>query len=277
MAEQDHRAAVAEQSARAGAAVARAAFRSDVTVETKANRNDLVTSADREAQAAVVATVREAFPEETFVLEESPEGDSGHASAPTTADAVPATGPVWVVDPIDGTANFVRGLRTWTTSVATILDGDPVGSATVLPAIEDAYLVGPDGVTRNGEPIAVSDRSDPETFAVGTTGWWDRTDRAAFGALTSAVVDRFGDLRRLGSFQATLAHVAAGGFDGAIAPGPTLPWDTIAGVHMVRRAGGTVTDTEGAQWTAESVGLVASNGHAHDALLGAARRARDED
>jgi myo-inositol-1(or 4)-monophosphatase len=78
---------------------------------------------------------------------------------------------------------------------------------------------------------------------------------------------RFGDIRRVGSMQATLALVAAGPLEGAVATGTPHPWDSSAGAALVRRAGGTVTDLRGEPWTHDSVGLVASNGRAHDRLL----------
>lgn len=273
MSDGHHRGAVAERAARAGGVVARKQFRSDVRVETKANKNDVVTETDRDAQAQVVATVREEFPDDPFLCEEELVTRSGPevaASEPESTDTVPETGPVWVVDPIDGTANFVRGLTTWTTSVAAVSDGETVGSATYLPATGEFYGAGPDSVTRDGEALSVSDRTDPETFAVVPVGWWDTDDRAEFGRLCTAIGERFGDLRRIGSFQATLALIAAGSLDGAICLKPTNPWDTMAGVHMIRRAGGRVTDLDGERWHHDSRGLVASNDEAHDELLAAA-------
>ena len=263
-----HRAAVAERAARAGGAVARKQFRGDLAVETKANKNDVVTETDRDAQAQVVATVREEFPDDPFLCEE--ELVTRNGPAPVAVDSVPETGPAWVVDPIDGTANFVRGLKTWTTSVAAVSDGEAVGAATYLPAAGDFYGAGPDSVTRDGDSLSVSDRSDPETFAVVPVGWWDTDDRGEFGRLCTAVGEQFGDLRRIGSFQATLAYVAAGALDGAVCTKPTYPWDTMAGVHLIRRAGGRVTDLDGDRWHPESEGLVASNDEAHDRLLSAA-------
>lgn len=272
MAARRDRAAVAERAARAGGAVAREAFRGPLDVETKANRNDLVTATDRAAQREVVGAIRQRYPDEAFVLEEEPDDGAPADTAagpPRTVDAVPESGGAWIVDPIDGTANFVRGMVTWTTSVAAITDGETAGAATVLPALEDVYAAGPERVTRNGEPITVSERTDPATFAVGMTGWWDRTARSTFAELARGVIERFGNLRRLGSFQATLAHVADGGVEATVAPGPSHPWDTVAGVYMVRRAGGTVTDVHGDRWSPGAEGLVASNGTAHDAVLAA--------
>lgn len=271
-----HRAALAERAARAGGVVARNLFRETLAVETKANKNDVVTEADRDAQAQVVATVREEFPDDPFLCEEElvPQSAPEPAgSEPTAVDTVPETGTAWVIDPIDGTANFVRGLHTWTTSVAAMVDGETVGAATYMPSIGDLYASGPDSATRDGTALSVSERTDPETFVVVPVGWWDLDDRAEFGRLCTAVVERFGDMRRIGSFQATLAFIADGAIEGAVCPTPTHPWDTVAGVHMIRQAGGTVTDLDGERWRPDSVGLVASNGEAHDELLAAANAA----
>jgi len=271
-----HRAALAERAARAGGVVARNRFRERLAVETKASKNDVVTAADRDAQAQVVATVREEFPDDRFLCEEELVSRSGPETGetdPTPVDTVPETGTAWVVDPIDGTTNFVRGLRTWATSVAAMADGETVGAATYMPSMGDLYACGPESATRDGTSLAVSERTDPETFVVTPVGWWDLDDRAEFGRLCTAVVERFGDMRRIGSFQATLAFIADGALDGAVCPTRTNPWDTLAGVHMVRQAGGTVTDLDGDPWAHDSGGLVASNGEAHDELVAAANAA----
>ena len=268
-----HRAALAERAARAGGVVARNQFRAELAVETKSSKNDVVTESDRDAQTQVVATVREEFPSDPFLCEEELVSRSGPETAetePSVVDAVPETGPAWVVDPIDGTANYVRGLRTWTTSVAAMVDGEAVGAATYLPSMGDLYAGGPESATRDGTALSVSERTDPETFVVTPVGWWELDDRAEFGRLCTAVGERFGDMRRIGSFQTTLAFVAEGAIEGAVCPTPTHPWDTIAGVHLVRQAGGKVTDLDGERWTSDSVGLVASNGEAHAELLAAA-------
>jgi len=275
MTDASHRAAVAERAARAGGVVAREQFRGTLSVESKANKNDLVTETDRDAQRQVVATIREAFPDDGFLCEEDlsivagPEADRDAEAV----DSVPESGAAWVIDPIDGTANYVRGMRLWATSVCAVVDGDPVASATYLPSYGDLYAVGPESATRDGSALSVSDWTDPETFAVAPVGWWDREDRAEFGRLCGAVGDRFGDIRRLGSFQATLAHVADGALEGLVCTRPMNPWDTLAGVHMVRRAGGTVTDLDGEPWSPDSDSVVASNGEAHEALVAAGNEA----
>jgi len=279
MTDASHRAAVAERAARAGGVVAREQFRGDLSVESKANKNDLVTATDRDAQRQVVATIRAEFPGDGFLCEEDlstlagPEADQNVEAV----DRVPDSGTAWVIDPIDGTANYVRGMRLWATSVSAVVDGEPVASVTYLPSYGDLYSAGPESVTRDGTELTVSGRTDPETFAVAPVGWWDRDDRAEFGRLCSAVGDRFGDIRRLGSFQATLAHVADGALEGLVCTRPMAPWDTLAGVQMVRQAGGTVTDLDGEPWTHDSDSVVASNGEAHETFVAAGNEALTQD
>ena len=271
MTDATQRAALAERAARAGGVVAREAFRGDLAVSTKDNKNDLVTETDVDAQRQVVATIRQAFPDDTFVLEEDAARQPPGGEEVSVATGVPDAGPAWIVDPIDGTANFVRGTRFWGTSVAAVVGGETVGVATYLPAEGDAYTAGPESVTRNGEPMAVSERTDPETFAVGLIGWWPLQASDQYTALFRAAAETFGDIRRLGCMQGVLALVASGGLEAAFMPNRPHPWDAVAGVHLIRRAGGVATDLHGDRWEPDSTGLVVSNGTAHDAVLEAAR------
>jgi myo-inositol-1(or 4)-monophosphatase len=262
------RAAVARAAARAGAEVAADAFRTEYEVETKAGPTDVVTRADREAQTAVVERIRESFPEDTVVGEE--------ADLPRV---VPDEGPAWVVDPIDGTNNFVGGLRQWTTSVAAVADGEPVAAANVAPALGDEYT-GAETVTLNDtSPLSVSTETDPAALTVVPTFWWDYDERESYATVCREIVERFGDLRRFGSAQLALSFLASGAVDGVVTELPTNPWDTVAGVHLVRRAGGTVTDVDGERWRHDSVGIVASNGdpEVHEELLRVVQAGRDVD
>lgn len=275
MTDATRRAAVAERAARAGGVVARKSFRERLRVETKANKNDVVTAADREAQEQVLATLEREFPDDVYVCEEPDdrptEGDLDRR------DTVPASGDAWVVDPIDGTANYVREMRFWATSVAAVVDGDTVGVATFLPAEGDIYAAGPESVTLNDEPTTVSERTDPETFAVGLIGWWPLRASERYASLFRAASGQFGDVRRLGCMQGVLALVAAGSLDAAFMPEQPHPWDSIAGVHLIRRAGGTATDIFGERWTSESTGLVVSNGKIHDEVLAVAREGTSQE
>lgn len=257
----EERAECALRAAEAGASVAMASFRSDhVDVETKEGKTDLVTQTDRDAQAQVVDVIEDQFPDEVVVGEEDEE-----------TGTVPDDGPAWVVDPIDGTNNYVRGLRGWSTSVAATVDGDVVAGGTVCPALDDTYRLEADTATRNGEELSVSDRADPGTFTVVPSVWWTHDRRAEYAAACRGIIERFGDMRRLGSTQLELALCAAGGIDAVVTNVRTNPWDTLVGAGLVEAAGGVVTDVDGDPWRHDGRGLVASNGEAHDVVLAAAR------
>lgn len=254
------RLAVARDAASAGGERALADFRGDLTVETKAGPTDFVTDADRAAQRRVVEVIRASFPDEPIVGEED-----------ETPSAVPDSGPAWVVDPIDGTANYVRGMHTWTTVVAAVEDGEPVAAVVEAPALGDVYAAGTDDATRNGEPISVSTTDDPDAAAVCPTLWWDRERREEYAAVAGAAVRTFADIRRIGSTQYELALVADGALDATLSNVRAAPWDTVAGSHLVRQAGGRVTDVRGDRWRHDATGIVASSGHVHEAALEVAR------
>jgi myo-inositol-1(or 4)-monophosphatase len=122
-------------------------------------------------------------------------------------------------------------------------------------------------VTLNGSEMAVSERTDPETFTTALLGWWPMGGSDSTASLFGAAAERFGDVRRLGSLQGALALVAAGSLDAGFMPDTPHPWDAMAGVHMIRRAGGTATDVHGDRWRHDSQGLVVSNGEAHEVVL----------
>ena len=265
MTDADERAAVAERAARAGGRVAHDHFRSDIAVESK-GEDDVVTAADRAAQRTVIESIRESFPDDAIVGEEGDE-----------RKAVPEEGAAWIIDPIDGTHNYVREIRVWGTAVAAVVDGEPVAAATVCPALGDVYTADADGASRNGEPIAVNDVADPRRAAVDPTLWWDHDARDEYANACEAIVRRFADMRRFGAAQVALPTVAAGGLEGVVSNLRANPWDSVAGVFMIRQAGGRVTDLEGNRWRHDSTGLVASNGTLHDEVLAAAREIENPD
>lgn len=250
------RVTTAKAAAQSGATAARADFRGSLSVETKEHKNDLVTQADRSSQRAITSRIRTAYPDERIVAEEG-----------AMADTVPEEGTAWVVDPIDGTGNYVKGSPIWTTTVASVVDGDLNAAATILPAIGDSYIASKEETRLNDEPASVSDSTDTDSFVVGVLGNGAVSDNSRYASLTSAVVESCGDLRRFGSTTAALAFVAAGQLDAAITAKRKNPWDILAGSHTVECAGGTVTRFDGEPWTVSDELIVASNGQAHDFVL----------
>jgi myo-inositol-1(or 4)-monophosphatase len=247
---------MAVEAARAGAALAADLFRTSLDVETKASATDYVTEADTGTQRRIVDRITETYPDDAIVGEE---GDRRkHLRDGETA---------WVIDPIDGTTNYVRGIPFWATSVAVVEDGDPVAAVNCLPALDVEYRAGTDGAVHDDEATTVSDAADVETSIVAPTLRYGRECGDAYGRLLDTLSPAVGDVRRLGSAQTTLSLVASGQVDAAVGVVESHPWDTVAGVHLIRQAGGTVTDLSGDPWTPESDGLVASGGGIHDDLL----------
>ena len=260
MTQQTGRAALARYAAVEGGEVAAELFRSGVAVETKNGKTDVVTESDRAAQRRVAEVIAAEHPDELLVGEEE-----------DALKEIPESGTAWVVDPIDGTNNYVRELPTWATAVACVVDGEPVAAANALPALDDVYTADGDAAYRNGHEVTVAETTDPERAAVIPTIWWPMDRREEYARACRAIVERFADLRRPGSAQAALAELAAGSVEGVITNVWTNPWDTVAGVHLVRQAGGRVTDLDGERWRHDARGLVASNGHLHEEVLAAAR------
>lgn len=248
---------VARRAGNAGASIALDAFRTAVDVDTKSSKMDYVTSADTAAQHRVFDIIEREYPNDQIIAEE----EDAPKSVPTDSDA-------WVIDPIDGTTNFVHGTRIWATSVAALQNGQRVAAATYAPALDDSYWAGTESVFRNDEEVTVSEIADPEESTVAPILRYGSDRDEEFGNLMRDLIIRFGDLRRFGCAQVTLGMVASGELDATVSTQPhPNPWDTIAGVHLVEAAGGTVTDLNGDSWDSDSVGIVASNGKVHDHVV----------
>lgn len=246
--------------ARSGAEYALDQFRTDFCVEEKSSRTDLVTNADLETQRQIVAEIEESFPSDAIVGEEDDK-----------LKTIPEEKYAWVIDPIDGTHNFAHGMNEWVTSVALVEDSETVSTANVAPALGEEYMSTTNKVARNGRQVSVSDKRDPDIFRVASTLRPKTHGRCAERGMTNEIISRFGELRVLGTAQLTLSSVASGMLDAAIGINPApSDWDTVAGVHQIRSAGGTVTDIRGNEWTPGGPGLVASNGRIHEELVAVA-------
>jgi len=255
------RAETALDAATAGAAVAENYYRTALDTETKGSELDFVTEADTRSQRRVIEEIQSAYPDATVVGEEADE-----------LKTVPAGADCWVVDPIDGTSNFVHEIPVWCTTVAAIEDGESVGAATVAPALGEVFTASERAASRGDEPLTVSETTDLARFNTAAVLRYGPERDESFGEFLSTLIVAFGDLRRFGCAQVTLALVAAGSLDAAasLQPDPN-PWDTVAGVYLVERAGGTVTDRHGDPWRPGSEGLVATNGQRHEAVLDVVR------
>jgi myo-inositol-1(or 4)-monophosphatase len=246
--------AVADAAAFAGAEVVVERYGNLIELRGKGLPGDWVSAADFAAEEAVRAVLAEATPEIPVLGEEF-----GGELADT----------VWIVDPLDGTTNFVHGFPAVGVSVGLVEHGRPTVGAVHAPLLGEIYLASEgDGATRNGVPITVSNR--PLHQSVIATGFPFRSkgeflDRylAAFGRVLGEVED----LRRVGAASLDLVWSAAGIFDGFFEL-TLAPWDMAAGAVIVREAGGVVSDWSGDPdgWLT-SGNIVAAGPEVHAALL----------
>jgi len=221
--------AVAAASA-AGSLVAEAHARpGTLTAEIK-SPGDYVTEVDRAAERAAIRVLREGAPDIAILAEES--GGIRHER-------------MWVIDPLDGTTNFVRGFPVVGVSVALMEEGRPVVGAVIAPLIGSAWsaALGQGAVDAGGRRLSVS--THPGSGVVATGFPFRRKDRLPrYLPVMTAALQRFEDLRRAGAASLDLAYVGAGVFDGFFELGLGL-WDIAAGALLVREAGGVVTDWAG--------------------------------
>ncbi len=184
-----------------------------------------------------------------------------------TDEPVPG-GLAFVVDPLDGTTNFLHGLPAFSVSIAAILDGEPLVALVLdIPHNELFTAVRGAGARANGVPIQVSTVSEP-TRALVATGFpfGEDADTIRYARQFMPVAERTAGIRRVGSAAIDLAWVAAGRFD-AFWELSLSPWDIASGILLVREAGGLVTGIDGVTAGIHSSPLVAGNPAMHSWLL----------
>jgi myo-inositol-1(or 4)-monophosphatase len=214
----------------AGALVVKAHARpGTLTAEVK-SPGDYVTEVDRAAEQAAIRVLRAGAPDIAILAEES--GGTRHDR-------------MWVIDPVDGTTNFVRGFPVVGVSVALVENGRPVIGAVTAPLLGEAWSAaeGEGAFDREGRRLAVS--AHPGAGVVATGFPFRHKERLPrYLPVMTRALERFEDLRRAGAASLDLAYVGAGAFDGYFELGLGL-WDIAAGALLVREAGGVVTDWAG--------------------------------
>ena len=233
--------------------------RSGVAVSSKRDINDMLTEVDSAVQGMIVEAIREEFPDDAIVGEES-----GFDHLPEDPRQR-----CWVIDPIDGTQNFVRGLLpVFGTSIGFMADGDMKAGGIGLPITGDVLLAARgQGATRNGVPIRVA----PTDSLMASRLELD----VSYQAHRPEVVKRFGGLicdfgqvRVAGAATIGLAAVACGEADAYVHVGLKL-WDHSAGILLVEEAGGTVSRLDGSPVLLSNLttDLAVSNGAIHAEML----------
>lgn len=226
-------------------------FETSVRREVKTDKS-FVTTADTEAEAAIIAEIKKSFPDHGILGEESGEETSTSAFQ-------------WVIDPLDGTANFVNGIPLFAVSIAVLKDGAPVVGVVYQPVGNSFYAAERGkGTFWNEKQVRVSDGNAEHAMITFGPG---KKEKEKLNRLLAATERFVKSKRYLGSCALELAYLARGGTEGFICLGLNR-WDFAAGVLLVTEAGGTLTDFSGAPWSfGSSDFFIASNGKVHGDLL----------
>ena len=251
--------AAAQEAARAGAAVLES-WRGRFVVREKA-RADLVSEADQESQDAVKAFLLDRFPDHQFLGEEESFGKPIEATRP-----LPGSAPAWVVDPLDGTANYVHDVPAYCVSIGLVVDGKPVVGVIYDPRLDEMFAAAAGlGATLNGKPMRVSTIATVRDGMI-STGFPTNYERQLRNLdVWKAVSAEAQSLRRNGSTALALAYVASGRFDGYWAF-DNWAWDVAAGFVLVTEAGGTATTIDGGPPDPFRHDCLVTNGRLHTEL-----------
>ncbi len=220
---------------RAGAQIGRRYNQRDKLKIEKKGHNDFVSDADRAAEEAIIEVIRKHYPDHAILAEESGvDGDSDH---------------VWIIDPLDGTTNFLHGFPTFAVSIAVQVKGR-VEHAVVYDVMREELFTASkgDGATMDGRRIRVTGLADLENSLIGT-GFPFRdkdADLAPYMTMLEKVLRNTHGVRRAGAAALDMCYVAAGRLDAYFETG-LHSWDLAAGGLIVREAGGIVSALDGGE------------------------------
>ncbi|MDX1669407.1 MAG: inositol monophosphatase family protein [Limnobacter sp.] len=216
--------------------------------------NDFVTETDQAAEQAIIETLKKAYPDHAFLAEES--GASGQSEFE------------WIIDPIDGTSNFIHSYPHYAISIALRVKGVIQQAVVYNPASNDLFTASKgEGAFLNNRRIRVSKRSKPNEFLIGFAFPSGPNEGSqAMKKKMLGLAESTAGIRKSGSAVLDLAYIACGRLDGYLCYG-LKPWDLAAGVLLVSEAGGLLTDPEGNTAYFETGNAVAGNPKALQYLL----------
>jgi myo-inositol-1(or 4)-monophosphatase len=231
--------------------------------QSKGTRRELVTAADRAAEQIVVGGLLAAFPDHGILAEEGVLTAQGRASKQGDW--------TWLVDPLDGTTNYVHGLPHWGVAIALAFRDDPVVGVVHAPALGETFAGARGlGATRtladgSTQPLRVSRTAELADALLATGFAYVRNEpgRDDNSRHVADLLPHCRDLRRLGSAELDLCYVAAGSYDGYWEL-YLAPYDVGAGAVLVREAGGRITDWNGGDDWLYGDRVLATNGPLHD-------------
>ena len=233
-------------------------FGKPLTIKSKGDWS-LVTDIDIQAEKKIIELIRKNFPEDDILSEED------EAVGPDPGAISSGRGFRWVIDPLDGTHNYVKKIPIFGTSIALEFNQEVVLGVIYMPLAREFYFAEKGkGTYCNDEKIEVSKR--PLNQA---TMLYDSTIRYSKKLMLESlgkIADKVFNIRMLGSTARSLSYLAEGKVDLEI-EFSDKPWDFAAGLLLVEEAGGRATDLKGGKWSTRSSGYIASNGLVHDEVL----------
>jgi myo-inositol-1(or 4)-monophosphatase len=246
---------------KAGTVIQRGARDLDRLTVTSKGPKDFVSEVDRGAEAAIVETLLEAYPDHGILAEEG-----------TVNSKVKNPDNIWIIDPLDGTTNFLHGVPQFAISIA-VEERKPGGGSEISHALvyqpltdESFWAEKGRGAWLQDARLRVSARRDLSETVIGTgMPHCGRGDPARWAKIYAAVGREVSGVRRFGAASLDLAWVAAGRMDG-FWEDDLDPWDTAAGVLLVREAGGFVTDYRGSDRSFERREYIAASASIHSKL-----------
>lgn len=225
---------------------------------------DFVTYVDREAESGIVSSIRERFPDHDILAEET---ESERVLASGVSPEAPGNGWTWIVDPLDGTTNYLHGYPSYAVSIAVALAGEIRAGVVLNSANGDEWTAARgSGARRNGEPVFVSGIERLSRALIGTGFPFKALHMLPlYLRQFERVLRGSSGVRRAGSAALDLAHVATGWFDGFWELS-LAPWDVAAGTLLVQEAGGFATRLDGRGSTLGHGAVLAGNPAIHSAL-----------
>ncbi len=219
-------------------------------------RINLVTNVDREAEKVVVETIRNYYPKHNILTEETE-----HAQNPGQEYC-------WVIDPLDGTTNYVHGFPFVCVSIALQKNNESIVGVVYNPILHELFFAEKGRCcVRNDEEVHVSDNSDFPKALLATGFPYDMlNDERNNIKNLSKVIKKCRGIRRPGAAAIDICYVACGIFDGYWEL-ELYPWDTAAGIAILEEAGGKVSKFDGSEFSIFDKEIAASNGHIHEEFL----------
>lgn len=225
---------------------------------------DFVTHVDREAEAAIVDLIRRRFPDHRVVAEEA---ESAAGARPRATHPPAADGWTWIIDPLDGTTNYLHGYPMYAVSIAVARAGELQAGVVLNSATGELWTATRGGgAFRNDTAVRVSRIDSPGRALIGTGFPFKALHRLPeYSRQLDAVLRQTAGVRRAGSAALDLCHLATGWFDGFWEL-ELAPWDVAAGTLIVREAGGIVTRLDGSHDVVGYGSILAGSPPMHAAL-----------